>query len=155
MVAWGDQLRFLVVLVAAVGPAVLALRRDDLALVGLPFCAFLVLSPAFSMQYLVWAVAPALLLTSLRFSVQYVVAASLFATVAYSVWNQAPPWDWYMSVDSRQPVGTLPLMVVTWFLLARVCWWGLFPAAARAPSPPIGTAAGGPEVATAGSPRSS
>jgi 4-amino-4-deoxy-L-arabinose transferase-like glycosyltransferase len=125
VIAWGDHLRFpLVVLVAAV-PAVLASRRDDVGLIGLPFCAFLLLSPAFSMQYLVWAAAPALLLTACRYSVAFVASASLFALTAYSVWNEAPPWAWHESVSSIQPPGALYLMVITWLLLARVCWWGL------------------------------
>jgi uncharacterized membrane protein len=123
----GDHVRFLVVAFAALAPALLARRRDDLALAGLPFCLLLAFSPAFSMQYLVWAVAPALIATSLRYSVQFVVAASVFSTVAYSAWSGQPPWAWDVSIYSVQAPGTLAFMVVVWFLLVRVCWWCAFP----------------------------
>lgn len=124
----GDSIRFVLVAVAALLPAVLVHRRpsrDAVALAVLPLCLFLVLSPAFSMQYLVWALAPALLLVGLRVAVTYVALASLFAVVVYSGWNGAWPWGWHEAVSTPLPALVMPLMALTWLALVRVCWVGV------------------------------
>ena len=127
MIQVGDSIRFVLVAVSALLPAVLVHRRpwrDGVALAGLPLCLFLVLSPAFSMQYLVWALAPALLLVGLRVAVTYVGLASLFALIVYSGWNGAWPWSWHEAHSTPLPTVVMPLMVLTWLALVRVCWVG-------------------------------
>jgi 4-amino-4-deoxy-L-arabinose transferase-like glycosyltransferase len=123
----GDGLRFALLAVAALLPAHLARRRpwgEAVALAGLPLCLFLVLSPAFSMQYLVWALAPVLLAVPLRVAVSYVALASGYAVVVYSGWNGAWPWGWYEAVSTPQPTVVLPLMLLVWLALVRACWIG-------------------------------
>lgn len=121
----GNDFRFILVAASALVPAVLAYRRpwnEGIALAGLSMCLFLAISPAFSMQYLVWALAPALLAVGLRVAVAYVALASGFALIVYSGWNGEWPWGWDEAESTPFPSVVLPLMLLTWLALARVCW---------------------------------
>ena len=119
----GSGARFMVVAVCLFVPAVLAwkapLERAG-SLVGLSLCLFLLLSPAFAIQYLVWALAAALLVAELRVVAVYVCSASAFVLVVYSGWSDAAPWAWDEAVSSPLPGIVLPLMVATWVGLAWV-----------------------------------
>jgi 4-amino-4-deoxy-L-arabinose transferase-like glycosyltransferase len=117
----GTGARFLAVAVCLILPAALAWKsplQSAGILVGLPLCLFLLLSPAFAIQYLVWALAPALLVVELRVAATYVASASAFVLVVYSGWSHAPPWAWDEAVASLIPGIVLPLMVVAWIGLA-------------------------------------
>ena len=102
----GNGARFLVVVLALAVPADLAWRasaRRRHSCAGLPLCLLLLLSPAFSMQYLVWGLAPALLFVELRVAAVYVAVASAFVLVVYSGWNRAEPWNWDEAVAIPLP----------------------------------------------------
>lgn len=136
----GTDLRFLVVALAASLPAVLAWRRrpsEAVLVSGLPLSLLLALSPAFSMQYLVWGLAPGLLAVRLRVAALFVMFASAFAIVVYSLWNQGPPWLWYEARASPLPTAVLPLMLLTWLSLVRVCFVGMTMSTSH-PSPASG-----------------
>ena len=87
--------------------------------VGLSFVLFLVLSPAFGMQYLAWALAGAYLIDTWA-ATGYNLAASAFVVVVYDHWNGARPWHWYQAWAVPFSSRELALMVVTWVLLAAV-----------------------------------
>lgn len=127
---WKGGLRFLggtgsllVLGVAAASPFLLR-RRGDLdpesraaAGVGLALVVFLALSPAFGMQYLTWALAPAYLLAP-RLAHVYNVCASAFAFTVYRSWNHGLlPWRW--DVGLGQPFDRVQLlwMATTWMSL--------------------------------------
>lgn len=121
--AGGNALRFLVVVVAALLPAVLAMspRVDRVAVLGLPLCLFLFLTPSFGYQYLTWALAPAFLLAPLLPAALYSLGSGLSAILVYSEWNGAPPWDWYEARSTPTPTAYLPVLALTWLLLGLVC----------------------------------
>lgn len=124
---WDDGLRFvggpgsLVVLgLASASPFVLRrgrhLDEDSLAAagVGLALVAFLALSPAFGMQYLTWALAPAYLLAP-RLGHVYNVCASAFAFTVYRSWNHGlPPWHWDVGLGRPFDRVQLLWMAATW-----------------------------------------
>ncbi len=123
VLAVGDRWRFPAVLLAALGPALLAWRAEISraeTLVGLPLCAFLVVSPAFSMQYLVWPVAFGLVVTGLRGAAPYMAAASVTLIVVYSGWNQALPWNWDEARATPVPNAVLPLVAVSFLTLVHL-----------------------------------
>lgn len=138
VIAIGTDLRFLVVLVAAAVPAVLLARargRDPVVLAALPGCLFLFLSPAFSMQYLVWALAASLLATRLWVSCLFVATASIFAVAVYDEWNEAVPWHWNVANAVPLTDVLLPVMFVTWISLGLCCLAALLPT--RSTSDPV------------------
>jgi 4-amino-4-deoxy-L-arabinose transferase-like glycosyltransferase len=118
--------RFLILLLSGLAAAAVVWRRPDawVPAVGLSFVLFLLLSPAFGMQYLAWALAGAYLIDT-RAATGYNVAASAFALVVYSDWAGEPPWHWYEAWAEPLSAGELGLMVVTWALLAVVGVVGL------------------------------
>ncbi len=98
---------------------VLALQRREanlLALAGLPLATFLLLSPAYGMQYLTWALA-AVYLLDLRLATLYNVAASIFVLVVYDSWNHAPPWRWDVALAAPFNLPQVLLMALTWSML--------------------------------------
>jgi hypothetical protein len=113
--------RFLVLLISAAVPAVLVWLRPAAVApaVGLSLALFLLLSPAFGMQYLVWPLAAAYLIAN-REATAYNVAASLFVISVYDNWNSAYPWDWFEGRAGPFRSQDLLLMVVTWAALAAV-----------------------------------
>jgi 4-amino-4-deoxy-L-arabinose transferase-like glycosyltransferase len=118
--------RFAIVLVSGLTAAALAWRRPGALVpaVGLSFVLFLVLSPAFGMQYLTWAVATAYLIDT-RAATAFNLAASVFVLVVYDHWNDAFPWHWHKAWAVPFSSGELALMVVTWAVLAAVAVVGL------------------------------
>lgn len=133
----GDLTRFLVVAFSAVAPLALlrTARTDQVALLGLPLCLFLLLTPTFGYQYLTWALAPAFLLAPWVLANLYSFASGLTAVLVYSSWNDAPPWRWDEARSTPTPDQYLPLLALTWAVLAMVCVSG----ARRATSSPSPT----------------
>jgi hypothetical protein len=85
--------RFLVVAIASIAPAIWVRRRPHQAAEAsaLAIAGFLVLSPAFGVQYLAWVVAPAFLL-SVPFATAYGLAASGLLFAVYTRWSGGFPW---------------------------------------------------------------
>jgi 4-amino-4-deoxy-L-arabinose transferase-like glycosyltransferase len=119
--------RFGILLVSGLTAAALVWRRPNALVpaVGLSFVLFLVLSPAFGMQYLTWALAGAYLIDT-RAATGYNLAASVFVLVVYGHWSgAAAPWRWHEAWAVPFSPRELALMVVTWVLLAAVGVVGL------------------------------
>ncbi len=114
-----------VVVLCALLPAALVWRRPDRAMesVALSLVGLLVLSPAFGVQYVVWALAPAYLL-----DVWWATGFNVFATVVlfevYDRWNGGLPW---VGIAVAQPwtSGEEALAAVLWVVLAGVLVAGL------------------------------
>lgn len=85
------------------------------ALLGLPL--LLVLSPAFSHQYLVWPLVAAAALGSLRTFTLFVSTSSIYLLVVYSGWSQAAPGFWYEARATPIPEIVVPLAVFVWITL--------------------------------------
>ena len=85
--------RTIAVAVCALVPAALVWRRADLAVEGScwSLVALLGLSPAFGVQYLAWAAAPAFLL-DLGLATAYNVLAGLLLFMIYDRWSGGLPW---------------------------------------------------------------
>lgn len=117
------------VAVASLMPYVVwAMRRPHEQVVGLgmSLVTMLVLSPAFGMQYLSWALAAAYLV-SVRSAWLYNVAASAFVLSVYSAWSGGgAPWSWEEARGMPFTVGQLMLMAVTWTCLVVVWVDGLW-----------------------------
>lgn len=133
-VAWTDALvgpgRFVVLLVCGLVPAALVWRepRSFVPAVGLSLVLFLLLSPAFGMQYLSWAIAAAYLIGVLPASA-YNLAASLFVLRVYSEWSGGGgPWAWDEAVATFFDQGDERLMIVSWVGLAWVAAAGVWAA---------------------------
>ncbi|MDX6301112.1 MAG: hypothetical protein QOF53_2326, partial [Nocardioidaceae bacterium] len=91
---------------------------------GLTLSMFLLLSPAFGMQYLVWPLA-ASYLVSLRQATWYNLVASGFALFVYSLWNGAMPWNWLEARSTPFPPQVVPVMLACWLSLLAVVVRGL------------------------------
>lgn len=119
--------RFVVLALAAGLPAILVWRRPAAfpAAVGLALALFLLLSPAFSMQYLAWPLAGAYLINTWT-ATAYNLAASVWIVVVYDHWNRARPWDWFEAVGKPFRSEEFVLMVVTWVALAGLAAVGLW-----------------------------
>jgi 4-amino-4-deoxy-L-arabinose transferase-like glycosyltransferase len=118
--------RFAILLASGLTAAAVAWRRPNAVVpaVGLSFVLFLVLSPAFGMQYLAWALAGAYLIDT-RVATGYNLAASAFVVVVYEDWSGALPWRWYQAWAVPFSSSELALMILTWVLLAAVAVVGL------------------------------
>jgi hypothetical protein len=120
--------RFVVVLLCSLLPALIVFQRRE-ALVpaaGLALSMFMLLSPAFGMQYLCWPLAGAYLVSFGAASL-YNVAASVLTLVVYSRWNGGTaPWDWNDARASAFVGLEYQLMVVTWLALGSVVAVGLW-----------------------------
>jgi hypothetical protein len=117
---------YLALVAAAVVPVVIGRRVKgmDLPRVGLCMGLFLLLSPAFGMQYLVWPLAVAFLV-SFRWATVYAAAASAFALTVYSLWAHAMPWNWYEVRSFPLPDFMVALMLPTWLALLTVVLRGV------------------------------
>jgi hypothetical protein len=118
--------KFVVLLLSAGIPALIAWRRPHAVLpaAGLTMVLFLLLSPGFSMQYLVWPLAAAYLVGTWT-TTAYNLAISAFILVVYSNWNQAPPWRWYEGVAVLFRPVDFVLMVISWVALLAVAVVGV------------------------------
>jgi hypothetical protein len=120
--------RFFVVLLSALLPAlIVATRRDTLApAAGLALSIFMLLSPAFGMQYLSWPLAGAYLV-SIGAGTLYNAAASALTVVVYIYWcNGAMPWEWYEGRGKLFRAVDFNLMVLAWMALLSVVLVGLW-----------------------------
>lgn len=96
--SWASQFligpgKYVVLLLCALIPAALTWQRPKLAMesMAMSLVAFLVLSPAFGVQYLAWAVAAAYLLDFWSATL-YNVLGGLLLFQIYSYWNGGVPW---------------------------------------------------------------
>jgi hypothetical protein len=133
--------RFVVLLLSSLVPAlIVARRRDALApAAGLALSIFMLLSPAFGMQYLSWALAGACLV-SVGAGALYNAAASVFTVAVYMNWcDGAWPWQWHEARARMFRPGDFDLMVISWLALAGVVvvgvWRALRRERGREPSP--------------------
>jgi 4-amino-4-deoxy-L-arabinose transferase-like glycosyltransferase len=129
---WEGPGRFVIVLVSALLPLLLAWRRPDLSVpaVGLTLMIFLLFNPATSTQYMAWAAAP-MLLSEVWTGLAFNVAAGVFLFDTYDSWNGQPPWRWlpgiaWATIWNRNQVieagvawAVLLVAVVLGFLLYR------------------------------------
>jgi hypothetical protein len=118
--------RFLILALCAGLPAWLAWRRRDAAIpaIGLSLVLFLLLTPAFGMQYLAWGLAASYLVGPWVGSA-YNLFGSVFAVAVYDYWNLAPPWRWDLAPGKPMRTVDLVLQVPAWLALAAVAVTGL------------------------------
>jgi hypothetical protein len=118
--------RFVILAVCALLPAILLIRRPQEAgtAAGLSFVLFLLLTPAFGMQYLSWAVAGAYLVSTWAASA-YNLFGSLLMVVVYDNWNVAYPWDWNVGPGKAFRAKELFLEFPAWISLLCVAVVGL------------------------------
>jgi hypothetical protein len=116
--------RFAVLFVTAIVPAALVLRnRQQLATaVSLSLALFLLLTPTFGMQYLVWAVVPTLIL-DLWWGVAYNAVAGVLLVMTYTRWSGGFPWN--RAIASGFSPGEEQLAVIVWLLLLVCCVRGI------------------------------
>jgi Dolichyl-phosphate-mannose-protein mannosyltransferase len=90
---------FLLLLCAAAG-AYVAWRRPDLlvAAIGLTMASFLLLSPGYAPQYMVWPVA-AIYALSFWPATAYNLGGGLFLVLLYTAWSGGLPWNFTHTVD--------------------------------------------------------
>jgi hypothetical protein len=142
--------RYGVLLVCAVTPAVLAWLRPRAAMqcVALSLITFLVLSPAFGVQYLTWAAAASLLLAP-RTALLYNVLGGLFLFAVYADWNHGV--DWTGMADGRpfRPIEAIAAGVL-WAILVVLVVRGTRCVLDTAPSPDPGIPASGPTPSASG-----
>jgi len=109
------------IVIAALVPFLAArLAHHDVVGLGLSLVSMLLLAPAFGMQYLAWALAPAYLV-SVRAAWVYNLSASALVLSVYSLWSGGgPPWQWDVAAAVPFSVGQLMLMAIAWFSLLLV-----------------------------------
>ncbi len=105
------------------------------AALGLSLGLFLVLSPAFGHQYLVWPAA-ALFFVSLVGATVYNVLAGALIIIVYHRWNGGWPWD--LALASSMTSGELALAGVVWVELTAVVLIGVIGQLRMAPLPLTG-----------------
>lgn len=86
--------RFAILAACALAPAVLAwmMPQSTMECVAMSVVAFLVLSPAFGVQYLAWAAAASLILAP-RTALLYNLSGGLFLFAVYTHWNDGLDWS--------------------------------------------------------------
>jgi len=126
---WGSQLmigpgRFLILLSCALIPAALTWQRPRLAMesVAMSLVTFLILSPAFGVQYLAWAVAAAYLL-DFWFATLYNVLGGLLLYLIYDYWNGGLPWFQMAKGQVFTPL-EVALAALLWVVLTAVAGRG-------------------------------
>lgn len=123
--AWVDLLvgpgRFVVLLLSAGLPVVLLWRRSYRAgtAIGLALALFLLMSPAFGVQYLAWPVAAAYLI-NFWLATAYNLTAGALLVLVYDHWNGALPWNWDFAIYHPFRPREHVLAVLTWLVLARI-----------------------------------
>lgn len=117
--------RYAILLGCALVPAVLVWTRPRAAMecVALSLIAFLVLSPAFGVQYLAWAAAATLVLRA-RIALVYNILGGLFLFAVYADWNHGLDWS---GVANGQPFRPIEVIAggVLWAILVVVVFIGL------------------------------
>ncbi|KRF25548.1 hypothetical protein ASG95_14470 [Phycicoccus sp. Soil803] len=117
--------RYLILLICAFVPAVLVWRRPGAAMecVALSLIAFLVLSPAFGVQYLAWAAAATLILRA-RVALAYNILGGLFLFAVYADWNHGLDWSGTANGQPFRPIEAIA-GVGLWAILVAVVFIGL------------------------------
>jgi hypothetical protein len=92
--------RLLLLVLCAAAGAFVAWRRPDLvvAAIGLTMAAFLLLSPGYAPQYMVWPVA-AIYALSFWPATAYNLGAGAFLVALYTAWSGGLPWNSTHTVD--------------------------------------------------------
>jgi hypothetical protein len=118
--------RFVILAGCALLPAILLWRRPDAAApaTGLALVMFLLLTPAFGMQYTSWAIAAAYLVGGWS-ATAYNLFGSLFVVVVYDHWNSAYPWHWNVAPGKPFRDKEMFLQVPVWLALFAVTVVGL------------------------------
>ena len=123
--SWASQLmigpgRYVVVLLCALIPAALTWQRPQLAMesVAMSLAAFLVLSPAFGVQYLAWVVAAAYLLDFWSATL-YNALGGLLLFQVYDHWNGGLPWS-EMAKGQLFTPSEVALAALVWAVLIGV-----------------------------------
>jgi len=116
--------RFVVVLIVAVVPAALTLKRPGRAVEAsaLALTGMLALSPAFALQYVAWAVAPAYLLSFPAATAFNLLASGLVIEV-YDRWSGGFPW--YFAEATYFTSGEVILALAVWVSLMVVVVAGI------------------------------
>ncbi len=116
--------RFVVLLLCCAVPAYFVWRRPSTlaAAVGLALVGFLVLSPAFGIQYTVWPLAGAYLI---RFgtATAYNLAAGWMTIAIYNAWNRGLPWN--IGHSTRYTSGQVDVGIIAWAALLAVAVQGM------------------------------
>lgn len=117
--------RYAVLLVSALIPAVLSWIRPRATMecVGLSLGSFLVLSPAFGVQYLAWVVTASVLLGR-KSAIVYNLASGLFLLVVYIHWNGGLMWTSVAEGQAFSPA-ELNLALGVWAVLIFVMYRGI------------------------------
>lgn len=119
--------RWVALAVATAVPALIVWRRADRlpGAVALALVLFVLLMPAFGIQYLTWPLAVAYLLGTAP-ATGYNAAVSALYVIAYGRWCGATwPWQWHRaSVDALNPTETV-VAAVGWAALAAVAGFGI------------------------------
>jgi hypothetical protein len=148
--AYAGPGRFLVLLLSAGLPVLLAWRRPDMTLpaVGLAFALFLLLTPVHAMQYTVWPIAGLYLISIWPATVYSLVAGLLLAKV-YSRWSHAYPWNWDQAWSTGMNPAERKFAAIVWLVLLAAVAVGLLPALKR-PKPDTTRGSGGVPDGTVG-----
>lgn len=115
---------FLIVVVCAAGAAVLVFRRPALVVEtsSVALCVFLLLSPAFGVQYLVWPLAPAYLI-GIAGATAFNVAGATMLFYVYTHWSGEFPWYF---AGAKLPTSTQRVLTaVVWIALLAVVFEGV------------------------------
>ena len=129
--AWSTFLagpgRFLVLVLCCGVPAFLVHRHPDrLALaVGVSLSAFLLLSPAFGVQYAAWPIAAGYLI-GLTTATLYNIAAGIMLFLIYNRWSGGLPWSQVPTHASRFLDDEVAVGIVAWCALLLVVGAGLW-----------------------------
>ncbi len=127
--AWATFLagpgRFLVLLLCCIAPAYFVWRRPSTLApaVGLALVGFLVLSPAFGIQYTVWPLAGAYLI-GVGTATAYNLAAGWMTFAIYDAWNGGLPWN--IGHSTRYTPGQVGIGLVAWAALLAVAVQGVY-----------------------------
>jgi hypothetical protein len=117
MIGYG---RFVVLMLSALIPAALTWKRPKVAMesVAMGLVAFLILSPAFAVQYLAWAVAAAFLL-DIWTAALYNILGGLILYQIYDYWNGGLPWN-QMAAGRLFTPYQVALLALLWAVLVAV-----------------------------------
>ncbi len=152
-VHWAQQPgRLLIVAACGVIPALGVWRRPEsvVTATALAFCAFLVVSPAFAVQYLAWAAAASFLL-SFWGGVAYNLVAGILLVQIYDRWSGNRFFGTFQGVAFYHPMTPheVVLGMLAWGALLLTCWAGVrriwsepAPSAVAEPDPREGQAVG-------------
>lgn len=121
----GPGSNVVLVVCAALG-AWIVWRRPDaiISATGVTLCAFLLLSPAFGVQYMAWAVAAAFLI-GLWPGALYSFIAGVFLVQIYSTWSEAKPGHWWYAIPVYWRPREFALMTLAWLALGLATFLGL------------------------------